>query len=297
MILFLGSYGAGITLRVPRVPDRGETISGAVLSVGHGGKSSNQAVAARRQGADVELLTAIGDDSFGQDARLLWEAEGVGHANVQVVPEVATMVGAILVEPSGDNRIAIAPGALDTVTADWVESKAGLFDQASILVACLECPTSAVEAAIRLAKSRDLRVILNPAPAAALSPQTLSLADYLVPNETEYQFYADGGFERAAGQVLIVTRGESGVFVSTDDGDKTYSPLRQSYVVDTTGAGDTFVGVFAAGLDEGLGLDEAIDRAIVASSISVTQHEVIPSLPDRGVVDTALRDRKAGGTQ
>ncbi len=289
MILVVGSYGTGITLQVPRVPERGETLAGATLSIGYGGKSSNQAVAARRQGVEVELITTVGDDSFGHDAFELWKREGIGSSNVAISKERATMAGAILVEPSGDNRIAIASGALDEMTPVWIEEKADIFDQASLVVLCLECPDDVVTQTVQMAAERKIPVILNPAPAKKLTKETIALATYFIPNETEYEFYKREGYSRTTGQTLIVTRGEEGVLVADETGEREYRPYVQEKVVDTTGAGDTFVGTFAAGIARGLDLDEAVKRAIVSSAISVTRNEVIPAIPRLAEVDEALR--------
>ncbi|AZN29241.1 ribokinase [Flaviflexus salsibiostraticola] len=295
MILVIGSYGTGITMRVPRIPESGETISGAQLSIGYGGKSSNQAVAARRQGASrVELITAIGDDAFGREARQLWNDEGIGFQFVKTVPEVSTMVGGIFVEPSGENRIVIAPGALEHLTVKDLESFSELFDQASVVVVCLEIPTDVVAHAIAMADERGARVVLNPAPAAPLDESVFSKADFFIPNESEFEFYSKSGYERPPGQTLIVTQGSGGVRVIDDAGEQRFAPLPQEKVVDTTGAGDTFVGTFCAAIDEGLNVSTAVKRAIVASSLSVTKNEVIPAIPEREAVDAELKNAEEG---
>ena len=295
MILVIGSYGTGITMRVPRIPEGGETVSGAQLSIGFGGKSSNQAVAARRQGAEqVELITAIGDDAFGRDAKKLWADEGVGAGGVVTVGGVSTMAGGIFVEPSGENRIVIAPGALDHLTKAHLDSQADLFDRASVVVLCLEIPGEVVAHAIAMAKDRGVTIVLNPAPAAPLDPAAIAAADFFVPNESEFEYYAANGYERAPGQTLIVTQGASGVTVTGDSGVTRFSPLPQEMVVDTTGAGDTFVGTFAAAISAGREVADAVERAIVASSLSVTGNEVIPAIPDRETVDAELTAAKEG---
>lgn len=287
MILVVGSYGAGITIRVPRVPEAGETIGGSTLNIGHGGKSSNQAVTAARQGAQVSLLTALGDDAFARSARSLWEQEGVEHDGVKS-SNGSTMAGVIVVEPSGENRIAIAPGVLDELTPEDLDAQHGKFRDADIVVVCLEVPGSTAERAITLAKECGATVILNPAPAAPLSHEVIAQADYLVPNQSEHEFYVSDGYQAPHSQTVVRTQGADGVEVTSGGSSQTFPALPQQSVVDTTGAGDTFVGTFAAALDAGEELGQAVQRAIVASSLAVTVAEVIPSIPGRAAVDDAL---------
>ncbi|WP_109471893.1 ribokinase [Ornithinimicrobium cavernae] len=289
MILVVGSYGAGITIRVPRVPDAGETISGSTLNIGHGGKSSNQAVTVARQGGQVSLLTALGDDAFADAARTMWTQEGVEHTRVKT-SQGSTMAGVIVVEPSGENRIAIAPGVLDELTPEDLEAHREAFAAADVVVVCLEVPVATAERAITLARESGATVVLNPAPAASLHHDVIAMADYFVPNESEHEFYVREGYRAPATQTVIVTQGGDGVSVTTGDDSELLAPLIQDTVVDTTGAGDTFVGTFAAALDAGEELRTAVQRAIVASSLSVTVAEVIPSIPGRAAVDDALAD-------
>lgn len=289
MILVVGSYGAGITARVPRMPEAGETIGESTVSIGHGGKSSNQAVTIARQGCAVQILTAIGNDSFGTSAKELWVREGVGHEQVKVV-ENSTMSGIILVEPNGENRIAIAPGALSELTPGDMDQNIAAFKAADVVVVCLEIPIKAAERAITLAKECGAIVVLNPAPAAALNPDVIAQTDYFIPNQTEYEFYLEQGYNPPAGQTLVVTQGQDGVMIQHGDTEHHAPPFPQSNVVDTTGAGDTFVGTFAAAIASGLALVPAVQRAIVASSLSVTVAEVIPSIPDAQTVDLKLSE-------
>lgn len=287
MILFVGSYGAGMTVRLPRLPEAGETLGGCSMAIGHGGKSSNQAIAAARQGADVELITAVGDDSFGSAGQQLWDDEGIRHDAVKVAP-TTTMSGIIMVEPNGQNRIAIAPGALDDLLPEDLDARRDSFAAADWVVVGLEIPAKTAERAIALAKECRANVILNPAPAVTVDLDRLQQVDVLVVNDVEHRFYARSGHRRPTQQTLIETLGEDGARLVTDAGDSTIPPLPQADVVDTTGAGDTFVGTLAAALDAGQELDAAARRAIVASSLSVTTQEVVPSIPDRDTVDAWL---------
>lgn len=289
MILVVGSYGAGITVQVPRVPEAGETISHSTVSIGHGGKSSNQAVAAARQGADVTILSAIGDDSFGNSATSLWQEEGIRHDGVKVTSGTS-MAGVIMVEQNGENRIAIAPGALDEFLPEDLEAHRDTFVAADVVVVCLEIPVATAERAIELAAEHGATVVLNPAPATALSHEAIAAAAYFVPNESEHDFYLREGYRPPEGQTLIVTQGSEGVLIRRGAEEQHVAPLPQQQVIDTTGAGDTFVGTFAAALDAGQDLTRAVQRAVVASSLAVTAAEVIPAIPDRAGVDAALTE-------
>lgn len=287
MILLVGSYGAGITVQLPRVPEAGETLSGSTLSIGHGGKSSNQAVAVMRQGGRAALITALGEDSFAGAARAMWDEEGVDHSGVKVVPG-ASMAGVIMVEPSGENRIVIAPGALDQLAPEDLDQRRAAFEAADVVVVGLEVPVATAEQAITLAHECGSTVVLNPAPAASLRHDVLALAEYVLPNETEHEFYASQGYVAPEGQTIILTRGGQGATITAAGQARDIPAYPQEHVVDTTGAGDTFVGTFAAALDAGAEVVEAVQRAVVASSLSVTVAEVIPSIPGRADVDAAL---------
>ncbi len=290
MITCVGSYGVGITFRVPRVPSRGETITGAQLAMGHGGKTSNQAIAAARQGASVSLVTVTGNDTFGENARRLWEDEGIDASDSITLEGSETMAGMILVESDGANRIAIAPGALDHLTPALLEEHRGAIEQADVVVITLEIPVETAERAVKIAHDAGAVVILNPAPAAELSAQTIALADYFIPNETEYEFYSAQGYRRPVGQKLIVTRGSQGARLESDDGVHQFAPIEPDEpVIDTTGAGDTFVGAFSAAIDAKLPIDDCMNRAIAASALSVTVREVVPSIPREDAVTSLLK--------
>lgn len=291
MLLVIGSYGTGIALRVPKIPVPGETVGDGVLAMGHGGKSSNQAVAAARHGSQVELFTAVGKDEFGSSALEMWATEGIGHAAVKVVPDLKTMVGVILVDPEGENSIAIAEGALTGITVDDIDALDAQFDVADLAVISFEIPLEIIEAAVRKAHAHGKPVVLNPAPYKDIALEVLQLATYLIPNETEWAAVQARGYQRPAGQVLIITQGGNGVTVVTDTGEDAYPAMSGLSVVDTTGAGDTFVGVLSAGLDQGLDLPTAVRQAIAASGITVTRPEVVPAIPTRAETQELLAGR------
>ncbi|MEU3100381.1 ribokinase [Streptomyces griseoflavus] len=299
-IAVVGSYGAGLTMRVPKAPAAGETVSGGLFDAGAGGKGSNQAIAAARLGAAVSLLTAVGDDEFGRSARELWEREGVAAEHV-VTAQAPTMVGFILVEPSGENRIAIAPGALDELDAAAVESFRAEIASADILVVSMEIPEEAVVAALRTGRETGTRTLLNPAPARPLPAECWPLIDVLTPNQTEAPVLLGLGAEHGLGDeelagalrdrtggVVVLTRGGEGALVAQSSGLRTVPPHPAPAVVDTTGAGDSFTAAFAVALAEGQPVERAVGFAAVAGSHTVTIAGVVPALPTRDQLNALI---------
>ncbi|WP_428965633.1 ribokinase [Micromonospora fluostatini] len=300
-IAVVGSYGAGLTMRVPRVPVAGETLSGGQFASGHGGKGSNQAVAAARLGAEVSFLTAVGADQFGAAARDLWAAEGVDATGVRTT-EAATMVGVILVESDGENRIVIAPGALDTLTPADVEGFADRIAEADLTVVCLEIPLPVALAALRVAHERGVPTLLNPAPAVPLPDEAWQWIDVLTPNASEARVLAgldpddpttgddliDLLRTRYAGTVVL-TQGAEGALVDAAGRRSRVAPVPVPRVVDTTGAGDAFTGALAVALARGDDLTEAVRYAAAAGAHAVGVAEVIPALPGPDDVAALLR--------
>jgi ribokinase len=274
-IAVVGSYGVGLTFGCTRAPERGESVIGTLFRTDDGGKGSNQAVGAARLGADVSLLTAVGDDAFGERAFELWAREGVDAGSVVHASE-PTMTAAILVEGSGDNRIVIVPGALSTLTPAHVDRFAPQIEAADVLLVQLEIPVTTALRALEVGREAGVRTVLNPAPAP--SEPFAPVADYLVPNETEALSVAD------AGGTLVVTLGEKGARI----GDELV-PAFRAEPVDSTGAGDAFCAAFAVALAEG-GADLDAGRWGCAAGAHMVEHEgVVPGLPTR----TELEERLA----
>lgn len=298
-VAVVGSYGVGMTMRLPRLPVGGETLLGGSYSSGHGGKGSNQAVAAARLGAEVTFLTAVGADTLGTAARDLWAAEGVDASGTVTVPDAATMVGMILVEPSGENRIVIAAGALDHLDQNHVEAFGSQLAAADIAVVSLEIPLETALAAIRSARHAGTRTLLNPAPAQALPEDVWAHIDVLTPNRTEAAILlghdpdADESPDSLAAQLhargvgtVVLTLGSDGALLHDADGQRTVPAARPTAVVDTTGAGDAFTAALAVELAAGEPVDAAVRFAARAGAHAVGIHEVIPALPHRS--DLAL---------
>lgn len=301
LVTVVGGYGVGMTVRTSRVPERGETIGDAVFSAGPGGKASNQAVGVARLGARAALVSAVGADALGADARPFWDAEHVDHANVITVRDAATMVGTILVEPDGENRIIVSPGALDHLTAADVRAASSTVTASDLVLISQEVPAEIVLEALKVAHENGVRTQLNPAPGRALPAGTEHLVDVLTPNASEARLlaglppaddHADAASDQReadrlldalravySGAVLVLTRGRHGAVV--DDGSQRFAVPAPTGVVavDTTGAGDAFNAALAVGLVEGRPVADAVRLGVAAGAFAVTRHEVIPGLP------------------
>jgi ribokinase len=281
-VAVVGSYGVGLTVELDRVPEAGETVVGRTFRTDHGGKGSNQAVGAARLGAEVDFLTAIGDDTFGHEAIALWQAEGV-HAE-PVVTAAPTMTAPILVEPSGENRIVIVPGALADLSRAHVDAFAERIAGADVCVVQLEIPVDTALYALAVARRAGVRTILNPAPAPStpIAPQV----DYVTPNETEAPAV------REAQATLVLTLGDEGAEI-----DGVRVPAFPASVVDTTGAGDAFTAAFAVALAEGVPELEAVRWGCAAGAHMVEHPGVIPGLPTRAQLEERLGRRLDGARQ
>jgi ribokinase len=272
-VAVVGSYGVGLTVELDRVPNAGETIVGRTFRTDHGGKGSNQAIGAARLGAEVDFLTAVGDDAFGHAAIALWEEEGV-RAEAILAP-AATMTAPILVEPSGENRIVVVPGALEHLTAAHVDSFSDRIAGADVCVVQLEIPVWTALYALEVATAAGVRAILNPAPAPAepIAPR----CDYVTPNETEAAAVRD------CDATLVLTLGDEGAELR---GERI--PAFSANVVDTTGAGDAFTAAFAVALAEGKDEREAVRWGCAAGAHMVEHHGVVPGLPTRDQLERRL---------
>ncbi|GGD31251.1 ribokinase [Microbacterium faecale] len=289
----IGSYGVGLSMRVPRMPDAGETLTGGTFEAGPGGKGSNQAIGAARLGADVRFLTAIGADDYGRAARELWADEGVDASRVVEFTDAPTMAGFIMVEPSGENRIAIAPGALDRLSESDVETFRDEIAQADVVLVSMEIPIDAVVAALRIGRELGVTTILNPAPAQPLPDDALKNVDIITPNQTEARVIlgtddattSDADVAKAIADrvdaAVIMTRGSEGAIVIENGTMQEIAAVRASHVVDTTGAGDAFNAALAVGVAEGHTLADAAAFAARAGAFAVATDGVVPALPRR----------------
>lgn len=290
-IVVVGSYGVGLSLTMDRMPDAGETVTGHQFATGHGGKGSNQAVAVARLGATAVLCSAVGTDSFGDQARRLWADEGVDCTMVSTL-DGSTMVGVILVDGSGENRIAIAPGVLAHFGADCLGGLEAALADADVLLVGLEIPVDTAHEALRIGRRAAVVTILNPAPAPPepLPAGMLALADHVTPNRTEAARLAGvtAGTEPTAiigaqcfdgPGTTVLTLGSEGALIRRGDRITKIDAVVAPNVVDTTGAGDAFNAAYAVRLAS---RDDPVDAARFAAraaSWCVSKREVIPSLP------------------
>ena len=300
-VAVVGGYGVALTFALARMPEAGETVIGQSFSAVPGGKGSNQAIGAARLGASVSLCTAIGDDSFAQEGRTLWLREGVGTGHVVTVPDSATMVGGVLVDSTGENRIAIVPGALARLTRAHVAAFEEQLAGADVCLVQLEIPLDAALEALRIARRAGTTTILDPAPAPApgtTPDEFYELADFLTPNASEAAALAgvaDGTPEELAERLrsrgaerVVVTLGAGGALLATGSGTELVPAHPAPTVVDSTGAGDAFNAALAVALAEGRAEREAVEWGCVAGACMVAVPGVIPGLPFRNVVTREL---------
>jgi len=297
MLSVVGGYGEGLTMRVGRAPRAGETVNGGVLSSSHGGKGSNQAVAAARMGADVTIVTALGDDAQASAAREFWATEGIADRSITVEGS-RTMVGFIVVEEGGENRIVIADGALQALTADDIDGAAETLTTSSAVLVSLEIARGAAARALEVASAAGVPTILNPSPADVAVRSLLADVDVLIPNLGELATIVGEPPPSSPAEIdrccellrdvfpgtLVLTLGAGGVLV--DDGrGRRRMPAFPARTVDTTGAGDAFAGVFAAMWSPGEPVHDAVEAAAAAGALAVEGEEVIPALPHRARVE------------
>ncbi|HLO28081.1 MAG TPA: ribokinase, partial [Anaerolineales bacterium] len=274
-ILVVGSLNADLVVRAPRFPEPGETISGEDLRIIPGGKGANQAVAAARQGASVSMVGRVGNDSFGPELINNLKQNKVETSHIQTDPQSATGTAIIVVDANGQNSIVLSPGGNGQLSPADVMSAS--FSDHQLLLLQLEIPLETVLSAAQRAKQHGVRVLLNPAPARPLPDELISLADFLLPNETELSLLTDRpvndviSAEKAAmgllargAQNLIVTLGAKGALIVTPE-QVTHVDTYQVNVVDTTAAGDAFIGGFAAKLLESSG--KALDAQRQATGL------------------------------
>ncbi|MGK5035308.1 ribokinase [Janthinobacterium sp. LB3P118] len=297
MIVVIGSINMDLVLRVPRMPLPGETLTGGAFRTIPGGKGANQAVACARLsgkvaagGQQVAMVGCVGDDAFGATLRAALVGDGIIDSHITTLPGVASGIASILVDDNGQNSIVIAGGANDLLSPAHIDAAQGLIEQADIVVLQLETPMATVVHAIKLARSLGKTVVLNPAPAASLPDGVLELVDYLIPNEIEAAMLARVSPEGADIKVLaaalqklgsdnvIITLGSKGVHAALYGGDTTF-PAEVVQAVDTTAAGDTFIGGFVAGLASGMDEAEAIQQGQRAAAWSVTKPGAQTSIP------------------
>jgi ribokinase len=276
-----------------RMPRPGETIFGREFHLGFGGKGGNQAAAARLCGADVAMIARVGDDLFGPATSNDLASLGIDTTHVVKTTGASTGVAPIFIDGSGQNSILVVKGANDLLSPEDVEAVAGAIESADVLILQFEIPLATVYRALDVARRYGVRTIVNPAPAASADLSRLSKTDYLIPNETEAEGLTgivirdletarasatrliDSGFKR-----VLVTLGSNGAFF-TSEAETYHVPAFSVDPVDTSGAGDAFIGSFAFGISSGLTDREAIRQANIYAALSTMKPGTRSAFPTR----------------
>ncbi|WP_010294127.1 ribokinase [Clostridium senegalense] len=273
-IAVIGSANADLVTKTNKLPKPGETLIGEGFFIGEGGKGLNQAVAASRIGGDVNFFGAIGKDTHGEFLLESMKKNNLKVKNIKICEQIKTGIANIML-CDGENSIVIVAGANSKCNIEYINSIKEKILECDIIVLQLEIPLDTVEFIINLAYKNNKKIILNPAPAIKLSKEIVDKVSYIIPNEHEYKVVLDteNAMEKELKKYpnkLIITNGENGVWYF--DGKEVINiPAKKVKVIDTTGAGDTFVGTFAGAIANELALKEAIEFGVKCSGISVTK--------------------------
>ena len=299
-LVVLGSTNIDHILNVPYFLAPGETLSARQYQVAMGGKGANQAVAAGRAGANIQFITAIGDDPFGKEALEQFKNDGIDCSLIKIVAHEKTGVALIFVNDEGENRIGIHAGANAYVIPEMITECEDAIRSADALLMQLEIPLETIQVATDYAKANNILVALNPAPAKPLSDDLLSKIDIITPNETEAEILtgikvdSTDNAEKASRilhdkgiKIVIITMGKMGAWVSENYQGSLLSGYKVQ-AIDTIAAGDTFNGVLMTALIEGLSLHAAVKKGHAAAAIAVTRKGAQPSIPWKDEIENFL---------
>lgn len=306
LVTVVGSYNVGLFLKGGSIPRAGETLIGESFYESGGGKGSNQAIAARRMGADVVFVGRLGRDRYGDDALALYRRLGMRTDSLAVDDEAHTGVSVILVDASGNNSIMVVPGSNYRLDRADIDRAYPVLADSAIVGFQLENRLDAVCYGIARAHAAGARVLLDPAPAAQLPDCIYPMLDYIKPNEVEAAEITgvdvhDCESAMRAGALLvargvrnaIITLGAAGAVLVNRDVRRSFSiPALAAPVVDTTGAGDCFSGALMAELARGVPVEQAIELAICASALSTTRLGVVEALPERAEAAALLKAQR-----
>jgi ribokinase len=292
-VAVVGSANVDLTTFSDNFPRPGETLFGQRFDLGFGGKGANQAVAARICGAEVLMVAKLGNDLFGEATAKNFASFGIDTSHVRIVDGVSSGVAPIFVEPNGQNRILVVKGANDTLSPADVDAASAALQQVDTIVLQFEIPIDTVYYTVEFARRHGIRCIVNPAPAQKVNLQELSAADYFIPNETEAEVITGlpvhtlEDVKKCAAALLahgfrrvVITLGGRGSLLATPQHTELIEPFAVT-PVDTTGAGDAFIGSFAVFLGAGLPEKEALTRANLYAALSTLRVGTQKSLPTR----------------
>lgn len=292
-VCVVGSFMMDLIARAPRRPHAGETIAGHSFEIHAGGKGFNQAIAARRYGAQVAFVGVLGNDSFGDEFVAHMDSHSIDHSHVRRHPTDGTGVGLPVVDDTGENSIIIIPRANSALSPADIRMAASAIRDADVLLLQLEVPIPAALEAVRIAHDAETLVILNPAPYCTVPQDLLSLVDLIVPNAVEARHFIGvdspsdelvDAFRRIWTRDAVITLGADGA-VAVDGSTVTSIPPYAVVPVDTVGAGDTFCGVLGACLANGDSLGAATEQANGAAALAVTRRGSSTAIPTRAEVE------------
>lgn len=305
-VIVVGSLSMDLVLTVPRLPLVGETIKGDSFSNFVGGKGNNQALAAAKLGASVSMLGLLGKDNYGDIVLGNLQQNNVDCRHMLRTDKTGTGIANIWVGPAGENVIVIIPNANGALSPQLVEENKAIFDDAAVLLLQLEIPLETVTRAAQLARECGVKVILNPAPAPAdgkLPAELLGCVDIIVPNETEAMLITginpdtEENALRCAEKLLamgpgtvVLTLGARGALIVEQSGNHQFISSFQVKVVDSTAAGDAFLGAMAAGLADNLTAGQAVKQGCAAGALACTRAGAAPSLPSKEALSTLLEN-------
>ncbi len=296
-VLVFGSINTDLVIYLDTLPGPGETVTGGKFMSFPGGKGANQAVAAARAGAEVKMFGCIGDDSLGRERMMSLQNAGVSTQNITVKPGIHSGIAQIIVDKSGENIIAVAPGANSLFSLDDITFPERSEGETTVALFQNEIPQVSTEAAIRECKKRKMLVLWNTAPACQQKParETLEAVDFLICNRPELTSLAGDGDDETLAHVLrswgatnvVVTLGEKGslLVAAQETHHQEAFPID---VVDTVGTGDCFCGFFACSLSFGMSVKESLRRASAAAALSATVRGAQTSMPSADAVERLL---------
>lgn len=300
-ILVIGSSNVDLILQVPRFHNPGETILAKNLKIAFGGKGANQAIAARRLGGEVSFLTKLGKDAHGDSYRQYLMRMGLNPQFLLQEKKLPTGLALIELGPKGENRIIVSLGANNSLFPRDLHKNQMIWEKAGLLVTQLEIPLPTVREALRMAQKKGMMTILNPAPAAKLGREFFALVDYLIPNKEEAQILAGrpvrkkedlpkiaAYLHQMGAKNIIITLGARGLYLFNRQ-EEIWLEAFKVKSIDTTAAGDAFIGGFACALSKGKALRDALKFASAAGALTTTKLGAQPSLPTKKEIEKFIQ--------